>query len=170
MPFRKNLKRIFHRDKSRSPGPSRPDTPDQLSSTLGNINITSNAPPPVTPDHAVSPHLPNVVASPTVLVGTTPIASTQTVTVTTSLIPPAPNVPSITVWPASNPTVNSALPGTPPIESPSQSVLQNVKHTTWSGLKTFLGLLNESADAFGPLKSAVGGINRCIEIFEVRST
>ncbi|KAF8593782.1 hypothetical protein BDV93DRAFT_582463, partial [Ceratobasidium sp. AG-I] len=40
------------------------------------------------------------------------------------------------------------------------------KSTAWSGLKTLLGLLNESADAFGPLKSAVGGISRCIEIYE----
>ncbi|KAF8595115.1 hypothetical protein BDV93DRAFT_528918 [Ceratobasidium sp. AG-I] len=43
---------------------------------------------------------------------------------------------------------------------------RSVKGTAWSGLKTLLELLNESADAFGPLKSAVGGISRCIEIYE----
>ncbi|KAF8594416.1 hypothetical protein BDV93DRAFT_529331 [Ceratobasidium sp. AG-I] len=43
---------------------------------------------------------------------------------------------------------------------------RSVKGTAWSGLKTLLELLNESADAFGPLKSAVGGISKCIEIYE----
>ncbi|KAF8600493.1 hypothetical protein BDV93DRAFT_510821 [Ceratobasidium sp. AG-I] len=43
---------------------------------------------------------------------------------------------------------------------------RSAKSTTWSGLKTLLDLLNASADAFGPLKSAVGGILECINIYE----
>ncbi|KAF8607419.1 hypothetical protein BDV93DRAFT_505586 [Ceratobasidium sp. AG-I] len=38
--------------------------------------------------------------------------------------------------------------------------------TAWSGLKTLIGLLNEGANKFGPLKSAFGEILGCIEIFE----
>ncbi|KAG8689281.1 hypothetical protein FRC11_003394 [Ceratobasidium sp. 423] len=36
----------------------------------------------------------------------------------------------------------------------------------WSGVKTLLEVLEASADAFGPLKSAVGGLNKCIKIYE----
>jgi hypothetical protein len=53
--------------------------------------------------------------------------------------------------------------------NPSSSAPSNAKQTAWAGFKTFLKLLNASADAFGPLKSAVGGISQCIEIFEVYS-
>ncbi|KAG8700252.1 hypothetical protein FRC09_006088, partial [Ceratobasidium sp. 395] len=47
-----------------------------------------------------------------------------------------------------------------------ESKLRGTKHTAWSGLTAFLGVLNRSADAFGPLKSAVSGFSQCIEIFE----
>ena len=40
--------------------------------------------------------------------------------------------------------------------------------TAWSGLKTLLDVLNASANAVGPLKSAVGGILKFIEINDVR--
>ncbi|KEP48657.1 vegetative incompatibility protein HET-E-1, partial [Rhizoctonia solani 123E] len=36
----------------------------------------------------------------------------------------------------------------------------------WSGVKTLLAVLESSSDAFGPLKSAVGGFNKCINIYE----
>ncbi|KAG8712398.1 hypothetical protein FRC09_019924 [Ceratobasidium sp. 395] len=39
-------------------------------------------------------------------------------------------------------------------------------YTAWSGLKTLLSVLHESADAFGPLKSAVGGLLKWFEIHE----
>ncbi|KAG8707343.1 hypothetical protein FRC09_001883, partial [Ceratobasidium sp. 395] len=35
-----------------------------------------------------------------------------------------------------------------------ESKLRGTKHTAWSGLTALLGVLNRSADAFGPLKSA----------------
>ncbi|KAL5634270.1 hypothetical protein ACGC1H_006175 [Rhizoctonia solani] len=38
--------------------------------------------------------------------------------------------------------------------------------TAWSGAKTLLVVLESSADAFGPLKSAIGGLNKCIDIYE----
>ncbi len=34
----------------------------------------------------------------------------------------------------------------------------------WSGLETALRLLDKSADAFPPLKSAVGGLLACIDL------
>ncbi|KAG8699350.1 hypothetical protein FRC11_013759, partial [Ceratobasidium sp. 423] len=36
----------------------------------------------------------------------------------------------------------------------------------WSGVKTLLQVLEGSADAFGPLKLAIGGLNKCIDIYE----
>jgi hypothetical protein len=39
--------------------------------------------------------------------------------------------------------------------------------TIWEGSKTTLRLVKESADAFPPLKSTVGGLLGLIELFEV---
>ncbi|EUC53476.1 vegetative incompatibility protein HET-E-1, partial [Rhizoctonia solani AG-3 Rhs1AP] len=36
----------------------------------------------------------------------------------------------------------------------------------WSGIKTLLQVLESSSDAFGPLKSAIGDLNKCIDIYE----
>ena len=38
---------------------------------------------------------------------------------------------------------------------------------TWSGLETALRLLEKSADAFPPLKSAVGGLVACLNLAQV---
>jgi len=38
---------------------------------------------------------------------------------------------------------------------------------TWSGLETALRLLEKSADAFPPLKSAVGGLVACLDLTQV---
>ncbi|KAH7318910.1 hypothetical protein B0J17DRAFT_605653, partial [Rhizoctonia solani] len=43
------------------------------------------------------------------------------------------------------------------------------KQLAWAGVKTAFSLIEASADAFGPLKSAIGGLNRCIEICEKAS-
>lgn len=61
------------------------------------------------------------------------------------------------------PVSPSPGPNKPPAPSPERSA----KNAAWAALKTSLGLLQESAKAFGPLKTAVGGISGCIEIFEV---
>lgn len=39
--------------------------------------------------------------------------------------------------------------------------------SSWPGLKMLSGVLESSAGAFGPLKSTVGGLKRCIDIYEV---
>jgi hypothetical protein len=38
----------------------------------------------------------------------------------------------------------------------------------WSGLETALRFLEKSADAFPPLKSAVGGLVACLDLAQVR--
>lgn len=41
------------------------------------------------------------------------------------------------------------------------------KHIAWSGLKTLMEILNNSADAFPPLKSAIGGILTFVKVYDV---
>ncbi|KAG9119925.1 hypothetical protein FRC07_004817, partial [Ceratobasidium sp. 392] len=48
----------------------------------------------------------------------------------------------------------------------SPDIKPGLKTTAWSGLKTLLGVLDASADAFGPLKSAVGELLNCIDVYE----
>ncbi|KAG9125384.1 hypothetical protein FRC07_007811 [Ceratobasidium sp. 392] len=69
----------------------------------------------------------------------------------------------------------SPMPEPEDVQNPAPEVssLDNTRglgSTAWSGLKTLIGVLNESADAFGPLKSAAGGLSRCIEIYEASSS
>ncbi|KAG8713817.1 hypothetical protein FRC08_012765 [Ceratobasidium sp. 394] len=52
----------------------------------------------------------------------------------------------------------------PALGLPTQST--SAGNTTWAGFKTLHGVLKGSSDAFGPLKSAVGGLSRCIETVE----
>ncbi|KAF8594427.1 hypothetical protein BDV93DRAFT_579801 [Ceratobasidium sp. AG-I] len=106
------------------------------------------------------------------------------------LVPPSTS-PQVTSIAAPQPVVASPAllsTGTPPMASPtndSPAVQDSVelqdsssapvassgaersgKNMAWSGLKALIRLLNKSAEAFGPLKSAIGEISRCIEIYE----
>jgi hypothetical protein len=45
--------------------------------------------------------------------------------------------------------------------------LKKALGVTWSGLQTALRLLERSADAFPPLKSAVGGLVACLDLAQV---
>ena len=47
------------------------------------------------------------------------------------------------------------------------SGLVKARSVAWKGLETALRLLEKSADAFPPLKSAVGGLLACLDLFEV---
>jgi hypothetical protein len=160
MPFREHLKRILHRDKDRIRGSSRGNTPEQSSSTLTNVHTPNSSSVSSDPAPAVSPNLAADPVSLGIQAGNAATATFQPPIVTP--IPPTATTPSTAV---SNLTANK----TPAKPNPVQSTSPNTtKETAWAGLKTFLGLLNESSDAFGSLKSAIGGINGCIEIFEVR--
>lgn len=64
------------------------------------------------------------------------------------------------------------IPSEPPVLPTGVSVnkggsTEDTKVTAWDGLKTLLKVVESGAESFGPLKSAVGGLNQCVEIFEV---
>lgn len=111
-----------------------------------------------------------------------------------SLAPPS-SLPQVSPSSASQPVITSPIPSSTKVQPPppqnsdshvrvvqdpatiqrssSASAASSVaersrRKTAWSGLKTLIELLNASADAFGPLKSAVGGISKFIEINDVR--
>ncbi|KAF8598381.1 hypothetical protein BDV93DRAFT_512595 [Ceratobasidium sp. AG-I] len=65
--------------------------------------------------------------------------------------------------PVSVPHVLSSLNST---GLPAPSGERRGNKAAWAALKTSLGLLYESANAFGSLKSVIGGISQCIDIFE----
>ncbi|QRV94656.1 Vegetative incompatibility protein HET-E-1 [Ceratobasidium sp. AG-Ba] len=78
-----------------------------------------------------------------------------------------PEPPQVPPTPCPNPTTQ-ADPGSS--NSNSQERFEKRTHElVWSGLKAFLGVVQASADAFGPLKSATEGLSRCIELFEEAS-
>ncbi|KAJ1305539.1 hypothetical protein OPQ81_000544 [Rhizoctonia solani] len=65
--------------------------------------------------------------------------------------------------------------GSPEVNDLRLTTTPQSKHPTgkgsmaWSGIGTLLAVLESSADAFGPLKSAIGGLNKCIGIYESAS-
>lgn len=62
-----------------------------------------------------------------------------------------------------------ALPtgSAPSPQSTTLSKLKDASNVTWSGLEMALYVLEKSADAFPPLKSAVGGLIACLDIVQV---
>ncbi|KDN36145.1 hypothetical protein RSAG8_11026, partial [Rhizoctonia solani AG-8 WAC10335] len=60
------------------------------------------------------------------------------------------------------PGVNNepAAPSPEPDNQPAKSGM------AWSGVKALNKVLESSSDVFGPLKSAIGGLNKCIDIYE----
>ncbi|KAG8749219.1 hypothetical protein FRC11_011521, partial [Ceratobasidium sp. 423] len=88
------------------------------------------------------------------------------------------NAPNLTITPHSgsvtpipaNSTSNLSTPpnvsNQPSSPTPAANSPPEKESIAWSGVKTLLQVLESSADAFGPLKSAVGGLNKCIDIFE----
>ena len=56
------------------------------------------------------------------------------------------------------------------VSDPERNTSDKLKRAwgvTWSGLETALRLLERSADAFPPLKSAVGGLVACLDLAQV---
>ena len=65
-------------------------------------------------------------------------------------------------------TISSPSQQPSPYPEPNTSdKLKKVWDVTWSGLDTALRLLEKSADAFPPLKSAVGGLVACLDLAQV---
>ncbi|KAG8724875.1 hypothetical protein FRC09_012786 [Ceratobasidium sp. 395] len=111
-----------------------------------------------------------------------PIASTPAPTPTASRMPdqdvqvaslgPEPHdvgasshLPAIIISSESKPGLNHHLDSTLSLPKPSKET-SSPKHTVWTGLKSLVNALNDSNDAFAPLKSAIGGLWSCIEIYE----
>jgi hypothetical protein len=164
MPIRQRIKRLFKRDIDPLGGSSRASTPDQSTSTSANVHVSYSSPALLPHAPMVSPGLPTNIGSPGLPAPTDRTNSDQPDLVATSRSP-ASTPPKVQPRPGAiaDPTLSvSASAAAPP-----PSTVHGPTKIAWSGVKTFLGLLNESADAFGPLKSAVGGIVRCIEIYEV---
>ncbi|KAG9101775.1 hypothetical protein FS749_003464 [Ceratobasidium sp. UAMH 11750] len=82
---------------------------------------------------------------------------------TTDPLPTPLDVPSIVVLPSQEPHDNNPNPDALPLLSTGE---HNTKHTAWVGLKTLLAALRDSSEVFGPLKSAIGGLYRCVEMSE----
>ncbi|KAH7338482.1 hypothetical protein B0J17DRAFT_706798, partial [Rhizoctonia solani] len=88
---------------------------------------------------------------------------------------PGPNIPDILVSADSDspqvpiPTDTASNLSVPPDvgHQRSASASQSGKSKgVRSGFKTLFGVLESSTDVFGPLKSAISGLNRCIDMFE----
>ncbi|KAG8737664.1 hypothetical protein FRC11_001893, partial [Ceratobasidium sp. 423] len=96
---------------------------------------------------------------------------------------PAPGLPLS--GPAENGTVATSVSTTNAVDraqapttnatatSTSKSLPDNIpklempeKKVAWSGLKALLGVLKSGTEMFGPLKSAIGSLEHCIDIFE----
>jgi len=59
----------------------------------------------------------------------------------------------------------NAIAATP--DTSTQGKYKNGLGVAWHGLETALRVLEKSADAFPPLKSAVGGLVACLDVVEV---
>ncbi|KAG8784663.1 hypothetical protein FRC12_018420 [Ceratobasidium sp. 428] len=140
-------------------------------SELGQANITSAQPlPAVAPPHSIQPEsLDNTShTTPTPIVSAALNQDTRTVSQhpdpsveeASSTRVPASNVPS-------DREENQTNQPDPTVVLSKPSDTQSAKHTAWAGLKTLLNVLNDSTDAFAPLKSAFSGLWSCIETFEV---
>ncbi|KAF8603402.1 hypothetical protein BDV93DRAFT_170518 [Ceratobasidium sp. AG-I] len=144
-------------------------SPSERASVSTNDSRTANTPLPTAP-------LPEPAADPI------PLATSSSSPQVAPSSAPQPAVaspipPSTDTLPPLSQTNELHLPTVPdpaPIQrssaaSTASSVAeQSGKKAAWSGLKTLVELLNVSADAFGPLKSAVSWISMFIEINDVR--
>ncbi|CAE6420290.1 unnamed protein product [Rhizoctonia solani] len=74
--------------------------------------------------------------------------------------PPVANVPETVSHPKED------MPGDKPLSHDETKPTGRAREVVWAGVKMAFSVLEASADAFAPLKSAIGGLNRCIEISE----
>ncbi|KAG9096458.1 hypothetical protein FS749_008420, partial [Ceratobasidium sp. UAMH 11750] len=96
----------------------------------------------------------------------TPAANSSTPRPPPSTLPVPTNVPAIVVSPDPESQGNAQNPDpAPSLPTPSTGE-QNAGGTTRTGFKTLLEVLKRSSVAFGPLKEAVGGLSRCMEVIE----
>ncbi|KAJ1304983.1 hypothetical protein OPQ81_000026 [Rhizoctonia solani] len=73
-----------------------------------------------------------------------------------------PSQPKIALSTSASPVIKELQPSLEP-QTDDQSARGSM---AWSGMKTLLDVVESSADAFGPFKSVIGALNRCIAIYE----
>jgi hypothetical protein len=146
----KKLKNPFHRRKlgveDRSQLYSSLDVPSASTVSL-NDNISKSSIPPAVPnqsqDTLVNPRTASLHSS------------------APSRVDTANKVP---VEKADRPRIEECSTSLKPSQ---QSALVKAGSVAWKGLETALRLLERSADAFPPLKSAVGGLVACLDLSQV---
>lgn len=127
----------------------------------------SKNPPPDPPAKLLTSHDP-----------ASPSHATQNITRAPSPTVPAPAISTPVAPPGVSfanapPTVSAGAPNPSPDNTPETTQLipteiEDHSEPVWDGLKTLLGVLESSAKMFGPLKSAISGLNECVEIYDVR--
>ncbi|QRW10522.1 Vegetative incompatibility protein HET-E-1 [Ceratobasidium sp. AG-Ba] len=166
--WKQELLARYDRDRSRSPGPvafpdaspaTRPLTPDASWSRNSNNAQAALAHDPTLPTQddsatiGISAPVPQIVVSADACVSDTQATSDL-------------NTTSPDIHPRTPDAAGSPAPShTHTTNAPSEENI-STRQTVWAGVKTLLAVLDGNSNAFGPLKSAVGGINKCIEIFE----
>ncbi|KAG8680381.1 F-box/WD repeat-containing protein 9, partial [Ceratobasidium sp. 394] len=96
----------------------------------------------------------------------TPAATSSAPRPPPSPLPVTSNVPAVVVSPDPDPGDNTQNPGSAlALPTPSTGE-QNAGNATGTAFKALLEVLKRSSDTFGPLKEAVGGLSRCIDIVE----
>ncbi|KAG9122010.1 hypothetical protein FRC07_001789, partial [Ceratobasidium sp. 392] len=145
---------------ARAASNTEPSHADPIASQLSHATVV----PRTEPSHH-SPHLDPapIVSTPADQAQPHPPPNVET----SQLDNPSVQVPkrSVISMPGSENT--NAFGSLPTASEPGRSK-RALKGAAWSGLNTLIDVLNESTDAFGPLKSAFGGLSRCIEIYESR--
>ncbi|QRV96189.1 Vegetative incompatibility protein HET-E-1 [Ceratobasidium sp. AG-Ba] len=101
--------------------------------------------------------------------GPTILVSPVPETPNTSL-PIVPIVAAVSSQSHESGAAGSSIPSCTHIASSTAEEKNSTAHAMWMGVKTLLSTLEESAAAFGPLKSAISGINNCIDIFEMQAS
>lgn len=150
-----------------------PSSSEHLAGTSSSVSISgsggTNTPVP-TPVPLDPVSEPTALTPPAVSPQVAPISGPLLAVV--SPIPPSANAhqPLSPINHSHVPIVQDAAPiqgslrtaNNPPVAERSD------KNIAWSGLKTLMEILNNSADAFPPLKSAIGGILAFIKVYDVR--
>lgn len=135
------------------------------SSSLPNMLRPSPSPAPPTPRAATPPVIPVSSATTNIPTGdlSPPIITAPPHAVATTDKSPKPDEP-----PVPTPVTLSPIAQNTAAPVGEGKSLDHTKSAMWAGLKALLKVLETGTDVFPPLKSAVGGLNQCIDIFEVR--
>jgi hypothetical protein len=142
--------------RSNTPEPSAPENASQTSNNPAPIIASLDLPSLSSSDVVAPPALAGIAPTPASLsINGVPVPAVAAASEATMQDPSPSDVGAHTV---------PALIVSAPLE-PEAAPTQ----TTWTALKTLGGVLKGCGDMFGPLKSAIGAISECVEVYEVRA-